>query len=231
MLNLYLITLIVGGALILVSVVLGGDTDSDVDAHADLDVHVDVDMDMDVDADVDVDAHVDLDHAGGSVEAEGSIASELWLPFFSLRFWIFFAAFFGLTGTLLSFLSNTNSLMTAILSGGVGFVSGFSMAWLVQFMQKREISSNITVDEFVGQSCEVLLPMGAGELGKIRVTIHESQIELTAQTDEEVPLERGDKAFIISYVGGVARIVRRFKELEEADRAPVRALPERQKEK
>jgi hypothetical protein len=195
-----------------------------VEAHGDLEVHGDLDVQGDLEVHGDVDVHGDVGHGDTSVVPQGGVASELWLPFFSLRFWIFFAAFFGMTGTMLSLLTSTNPLLTGLLSGGVGFVSGTTMAWAIHFIQKRDISSGIAATEYLGQSCEVLLPMEAGELGKIRVTIHGTQIELTAQTDEERPLERGEKAFVISYVGGVARIVRHFKELDEADRLP-RSLP------
>ncbi|MCK6512505.1 hypothetical protein L6R29_21455 [Myxococcota bacterium] len=223
MLNLYLISLIAGGALILVSVLFGGDSDSDVEAHGDLDVQ----GDLDVHADVDV--HGEVGHGEVSIATESGVASELWLPFFSLRFWIFFAAFFGMTGTLLSLLTTTNPLLAGLLSGGVGFVSGSAMAWAIHFIQKRDVSSGIAASEYLGQSCEVLLPLEAGELGKIRVTIHGTQIELTAQTEEERPLERGEKAFVIGYADGVARIVRHFKELDEATRPALPSHPPTQR--
>ena len=47
----YWICTIVGGGLVLISTLSGGDSDS----HLDVDTHVDLDVDMDVDVDVDVD--------------------------------------------------------------------------------------------------------------------------------------------------------------------------------
>ena len=91
MLPIYLVTLIVGGVLVLVSVFLG-DSDTDADVAADIDV--DADLDLAAGADVDADGSLDV----GLIDA-----LQAWLPFTSMRFWTFFAAFFGLTGSLNSY--------------------------------------------------------------------------------------------------------------------------------
>ena len=78
MLTLYLIAFAIGGTLILVSLFFGGH---------DADVDVDGDIDMDADADTDFDAGHGIDFSG----------ADFWIPFSSIRFGIFFAAFCGLS--------------------------------------------------------------------------------------------------------------------------------------
>ena len=105
----YWICMIVGGGLLLVSV-LGGhgsDTDVDVDAGLDADVDVGAGFDTDVHADFDTDLHTDF-QADGALDADvdsaahaehlaaghGGIAGlSTW---FSMRFVVFFLAVFGL---------------------------------------------------------------------------------------------------------------------------------------
>jgi len=210
MLTTYLICLLSGGALVLVSIFLGGDTDTDV--HADLDAHFDMDSDMD--------AHVDMDIHGVnelSGNSNVSVAAEIWLPFFSLRFWIFATAFFGLTGTLLSFLQILSSdSMIVIISSIMGIVAGLAMAYLMRFMQNKEVNSTILPKEYVGRTAKVIVPISADALGKIRLTINNTEIDMIATTDEERAFERGDSAFVISVhlKDGMARVVRKFGELE-----------------
>ena len=79
----YIICLIVGGGLLMISTFLGGD--SDVAADAD----VEMDFDADVDVEVEADAHVE----GADVAATGSLSLANW---FSMRFVVYFMAAFGL---------------------------------------------------------------------------------------------------------------------------------------
>ena len=105
-----------GGLFVAASVFFGDhDTDSDADFDADLDTDFDADLDIDADIDVDVDADIDVDadhsiadivHAGGDAAHDA-----LWLPFFSLRFWTFSLASFGLTGTLLQLLIGVTAVV------------------------------------------------------------------------------------------------------------------------
>ena len=85
----YVFALVLGGILLVTSVVMGGDDASDVDS--DLDTSLDTDVDADVDADADVD--VDQGHQGVHTDlaaTHGTIAG-LFTAFLSLRFWTFFA--------------------------------------------------------------------------------------------------------------------------------------------
>ena len=92
------------------------------------DIDADAEVDMDADVDVDVDADLDVDH-DADVAPSVDTADALWLPFLSLRFWLFFVAFFGLVGTMLTtlVLEPTQWGLGLGISLGVGFVFGFTL--------------------------------------------------------------------------------------------------------
>ena len=95
MLMVYLIALIVGGVLLALTLVLGGA----VDHHA----------------------GGDLDHHAGDGGHGGSFDAVFgWLPVTSLRFWTFFAAFFGAVGTVLSAWSLAGPAPAAVLAVAAG---------------------------------------------------------------------------------------------------------------
>ncbi len=94
MLTLYLVCLVLGGVLIAVSIFGGGDADVDVAADADVDL-----------------GEVDAETGG-----EGVVAAA---RFLSMRNLVFFLAFFGLAGTLLTLLQ-ANSVATVLTSVGLG---------------------------------------------------------------------------------------------------------------
>ena len=146
---LYYVTLAIGGTLVLVSLLLGGDHDHDVDA--------DVDLDVDVDADADA----DFDHGGFD-------ALDAWLPFMSLRFWTFCLAFFGLTGTLLTTLELGGSQLTVgLLAGGMGYVAGVGASAAIRKLRNEVVDSSLRADDYVGESATVMVPIARGKRGKV----------------------------------------------------------------
>ena len=231
MLTVYLICLLSGGVLVAVSVLLGGGdhdlhADSDFEASldgldfdADMDMDMDFDMDMDMDFDVDADMDFDVDgidhdhdlhvHSGDSV---GDAAS-IWLPFLSLRFWIFTTAFFGLTGTLLSYFSSLKDINVITgISAGVGFIAGFGVSYLLHVLQRGQVSGTIPPKEFIGRTARVMVAVDAEHPGKIQLELHEEHINMIAETVEGHELQKGDTAFIVAVNlrEGTAQVVKDF---------------------
>ncbi len=216
MLGFYVVVGVVGGMLILLTVLTGGG-DSELEApdgDAEVDIHGDVDLQTDVDADGDVDGHLDVDH----------VDTGLWLPFLSLRFWTFFAFVFGLTGTLLTFLDQGGGLTLAVSLAG-GSVSG----WLAAYVQRRliqdQVSSGVTSKDYVGQVGKVRLPVGGGREGQIRTFVKGTTIDLLAVAETDEPIPVGEKVLIIDMVGATAKVVPMKAALESGDAKPT--LPER----
>jgi membrane protein implicated in regulation of membrane protease activity len=190
MLSLYLIALLVGGFLLALSMFGGHDADADVSA----------------DADVDADADIDGGH-------DGFDAALAWLPVASLRFWTFFAAFFGLTGLVLDLGKLTGPWLGLGLAAGVGYLCGASMTAIVRRLRRERVDSSLSAEDCVGETARVVLPVSSDRAGKIRLQIKGRTIELVAETDEETELAVGQSCMVYEIKDGHA-VVARAAELE-----------------
>ncbi len=176
MLTVYFAGLFVGGALIAASSVM--DVDADIDLDADLDLDADVDLDVDLDADADVE-----------VGLLGSLSDlSAWVPFASLRFWTFFAAFGGATGVALTLLAEPAAL-TGLIAGAVGYVSGVVVSNALRVLRRDMISSAPSEEELVGSTAEVVVPLSRGQVGEVRVDIKGWWVDVMAETDDEELLD------------------------------------------
>lgn len=175
MLTAYLSTLIIGGSLLLLSIFAGGDHEMDHDA----------DFDSDFDGDGDGDA--------GGFDVHGFDA---WLPIGSLRFWTFFCAFFGLVGTSLIATSAMAKTMTLAPAIGVGYVSGLVATRLLKKLTKESVGKVVGTSDLVGTVGKLVLPVGPGVEGKIRVQVGGRTLEQNANCEES--LAAGASAIVIS---------------------------------
>ncbi|MBL4849269.1 MAG: NfeD family protein [Planctomycetes bacterium] len=181
MFSIYVGCLILGGGLILISFF------SDTDHDADVDVDVDVDFDIDADHDVDVPQSVDVGDA-------------LWLPILSLRFWIFFTAFFGLTGTMLHLLDQMSWKGTLGVSVGMGVGSGWLVSWIVRRLRSDKVDSNIDPErDYVGTTGQVILSIEPESPGSVRLNVKGVDIDLTAITEGAVTLSPGTQVKVQRY--------------------------------
>lgn len=224
MLTLYLASFVIGGVLVLVSAVAGGhghgaDAGHDIGHDVDHDVGHDTDHDVGHDADHDVDH--DVDHCIGHDVAHG-LSSDLnhevghasagaefngpWLPFLSLRFWTFFAAFFGVTGLIFDGLWHVPSLFTLAAALGVGAVSGTGVSWLMRFVRANQVDSSLSSGEIEGASARVLLPVSRESEGKVRVWLKGYVKDLRATTDDDLPLNLGAQVLVVRVVNSVAKV-------------------------
>lgn len=217
MLSVYLIAGTVGGVLIVLSALGGiGDHDADLeldhDVDLDLDVDGDVDLDLDVDHDVDLDVDHDLDHevdVAHDGPLDGIDPEGIWLPFLSLRFWTYFAAGFGITGGLLTWLGSLVEPMVGLAAGGTGLVAGLAMAYAMRALKRGEAHGHIGLNDYQGSEGVVRVSIRPGGTGKIRVVIRGDEIDLLATSTETEPLLAGTPIVIIDMLGAQARVVRR----------------------
>jgi len=175
MLQIFLIALIVGAGLLLFSLFASGDGGGkpEIDGHADLD------------------AHTDHDHDGG---LDGALA---WLPLASLRFWTFFMAFFGATGTALTFIErDINAWVLLAIAVAMGYVCGAAAVSVFRYMRRSETSSNLAVDDYIGETAVVRVSVARGKTGKVRLDIKGRTLELLAETEEETPFAVKERAMI-----------------------------------
>lgn len=199
LLYVYIGSLVVGGILLGASLLLGHDSDADADVDMDADAGLEVDG-----ADVDGPDHGDLDH--GDLDHGGF--SEVWLPFMSLRFWVFFLAFFGATGTVLSLFALAGKWPTLVASLVMGLLIGVSAAFVIQRLKRDVVGEVADEQHFKGQEGTVLLPLSAQKQGKVRLTVQGQIVDLPARTDEELEIPVGEKVLVIDCADHTLIVVR-----------------------
>jgi hypothetical protein len=191
----YVFALVLGSILLGASFLLGGDHDGDHDVDGGAEAHVDAHVDHDLDA-----------HAEAGHDAHGDLGGFFGI-FASMRFWTFFAAFFGLTGVVLDGFDLTAELVALGLSVGVGFVTGWLAVTLISRLSANDTGIAAGVGDYVGKSGELLIGAAPGRLGKIRIELKGTTVDVLALTDDE-PLAKGTQALILEMRGDKALIVR-----------------------
>lgn len=200
--SVYLISLIVGGFFVLLSVLGGGDHEGDFDGDADFDAEIDLDADLDGDAGFDLHADADL---GGDIGAGVGFVDLL-----SVRALFLFAAFFGLTGTLLEW-SGSAEPMIAIQAVLMGLFAGLGGNYVIKRFAYREVSSSIGERDYKGKTAKVILPFEGSDRGKVLLNVKGQRLQLPAKSLDLEGLESyapGDEVVIIRMDGRVAEVVK-----------------------
>jgi len=138
----------------------------------------------------------DTDHGDGHDHAGTSGFG--WLPVTSLRFWIFVFLFGGGAGLALTQLGSSE-LESAIGAGVVGWISGAVAVTIVRRLTKTSVSSEVSGAEIIGTTGTLVLPVGPGKPGKVRVEIKGRSEDYIANLVEEGPeLPTGTIVLIVS---------------------------------
>ncbi|GAB5519766.1 MAG: hypothetical protein RhofKO_20170 [Rhodothermales bacterium] len=185
--SIYLISLIVGGVFVILSMFGGGDVDADVD--------VDIDLDTDFDADG------DLDLGGDS----GFGFSDL----ISVRALFLFLAFFGLTGMLLSWVGVSEPAL-GLTAAAIGATIGLGGNYVIKNVGYKHVSSDVTTAALNGKTAQVLLPFEPGQRGKVRLVANGQRLSVLAESfDEDTDsFSPGDEVVVVRMDGNVARVVK-----------------------
>ncbi len=195
--TVYLISLIVGGFFVLLSIFGGGDS-ADTDFDADVDVDADFDHDFDHDADAGTVATFDAGQGLGLVDL------------FSIRALFLFAAFFGLTGTLLTWMGS-GELLTALLAVLTGLAVGLGGNYVIKRFAYETVSSTVGADDFRGKTAQVLLPFKGSEKGKILLVAKGDRMQIVARALDDESLEafeRGEEVVVVRMEGSIAEVVK-----------------------
>ena len=200
--TVYWISLIVGGFFVLLSIFGGADSEADADVDFDADVDVDFDVDTDVDFDADADADVHVGHGGVG-------AGPGFIDLFSLRALFLFAAFFGLTGVLLS-LINTGEPVAALLSFLTGAIVGLGGNYVIKRIGYAHISSTVTAIDLKGRTGKVIIPFDNTDQGKITLVSKGQRLQLVARAfeEEDEVFEPGDEVVVVRVDGRVVEVVK-----------------------
>lgn len=130
--------------------------------------------------------------------AHGGEASLGWAPFVSLRFWVFFLAFGGAAGLALDALEG-NEAIAAVGAGVVGWAAGAIVVAVICVVTKQSASSEVGGAELVGTTGTLVLPVGPGRPGKVRVTVKGRTEDFVASiVDEGEELPTGAAVLVVA---------------------------------
>jgi membrane protein implicated in regulation of membrane protease activity len=186
MLTLYLVCLLLGGLLISLSIFGGGDTDAD----------------LDVSGDADVDVEGDLDADG---EGEGLTAAA---RFLSLRNLVFFVAFFGLTGTLLTLLG-ADHLATLVTALGLGVLAAFAVQRLMDYLRTSQSGAVPGTSALAGAEARVVVGLAGVRPGKVDVAVGDRTYQFVARMHEGARVDHaevGDTLVVVRVQDGIALV-------------------------
>jgi len=179
MLTVYIVCLIVGGALVALSILGGGDTDAAFDADAAGDV--------------------------AEMDGEGLAAAARFLSFRDL---VFFVTFFGLTGTLLTALG-IGPLLAAPFSVAVGVAAGALVHRVMVTLARTESGELADGAALEGTLASVVVGIDRKHQGKIAVNGGDHTFQLVACLHEQAEARRlrvGDEVVIVRVADGVAQV-------------------------
>jgi membrane protein implicated in regulation of membrane protease activity len=190
MLSIYWVALGFGGIFVVLTTLMGADSDSDGDSD------FDGGADFDGDADFNGDIGDDVGHIDGGADMHGPGVLDILFLMFSIRFWSFFTAFFGLTGVGLSYINGVG-IITLAVAIGMGLVAGYGVSYLFKIMSRANTSTDVGYGDMIGQIGEVLLPVSEESRGKVRLTIKGHTLDMSAKCDSG-SFDIGDKVTVVS---------------------------------
>ena len=154
--------------------------------------------DVDLDGDV-PDADIDLN---GDPDAPGQHAASEVLEYLTLRNVAAFTLGFSWTGLLFHAQLGTLSILPAIPVGGA---FAFLNSWLSKSLRGLESSGNANPMEAIGQTARVSVQVDENMKGKgkVVVRVRDRELELLALTEDDAPLNRGDRVQVYYVDDGV----------------------------
>lgn len=179
---------------------------------ADLDVDGG-EVELDFDGDVELgDADLDGSGSGGGgaagAEVDGGPLGAVFASLVSFRTMVFFAAFFGMAGLVFTWL-DYRSITTLLSSLLVGGFAGVANSVLFGLVKNSESTSQLTDRILQGRAAVVVLPMGDGRPGRIRVDLGGQPQFLVARPVDDGQAQRfdvGASVVVVEIENGTAMV-------------------------
>lgn len=156
--------------------------------------------------------HGNLGHAGGGHgHAHGAHAADgepaVWTLFLTLRFWIFAALGFGLSGSLMHLFALAHPTLTFVIAVGAGLCSGLFAALAFRMVNRGSTGTEARSSGAVGKVGRVVVACGRGRTGQVRVELGGSSVDLMATTDDEA-IAHGESVIVEEVREGIAHVSR-----------------------
>ena len=118
-------------------------------------------------------------------------------PVTSIRFWMFLFMFGGAAGRVLLALENEKIAAAGAVS--VGWLSGALAVAIIRGVSKRSVSSAVDAKQLVGATGTLLLPVGPGKPGKVRIALGDRAEDYIANVvDDGGDLPSGSSVLIVA---------------------------------
>ena len=190
--------LILGGGLVLVSLLSQGDDGMDAD--------VDVDIDVDADAGFEFDADADAAD-GGHLDAVHGTALSQWL---SLRFMVYFLAVFGAFGLILTYVAKSNPTFTLAVAAICAIVVGQTVHRIFRYLKQTSGGGETRPADYVNKLARVTVDLARGRKGQVALQVRGTRRCISAVArHEDGTFASGDDVVVVSYRAGVAEVVSR----------------------
>lgn len=200
MLSVYIVLGVIGGGLILLSALGVLNHGVDTDTHFDADHQVDFAHDLSATEVTSTDAD-NVDHPLHDT-------GDVWLPFLTLRFWIYTSGCAGIIGILATLFSKAGEPLIAVVSILSGLLMGFLAAWSYRMLPRAEVTGGVSNDDFVGAVGNVMVAVGESKVGKVRVLVKGDTIDMLALAEEGM-IEVGEEILVTSVEGQKVTVVRK----------------------
>lgn len=184
--GVYVVCLIVGGGLLIISTVFGGH-------HGDVSVDGAPDMGHDVHL-----GHASAGHAYG-------LALTDW---FSIQFLVYFSAMFGLVGTALTYTTGLSGGWILLVSLVGGFVIGQGAHQVLRWLWRTSGNSLVNRGDFTQMLARVSVAIKPPSRGQVAVRVRDSERFVTAvakRSDDQFKV--GETVGIVEFANGMAKVV------------------------
>lgn len=187
MLTVYWLCFAAGGVFVLIAILSGVDG-ADFAAH-DFDIHLDDDVEV-------------TDFPDRSPPSPFRSRQIPWYSIFgivkTLKFWTFAICFFGLTGLVLSHMAvKLPTTLITIVAIVMGIICGSLVAGSLRWLRRRHVDSLVRANDLVGLTGIVEIPFDQTSRGKVRLLVKGTMIDMIANTDDEKPLQTGDRVLVV----------------------------------
>ncbi len=145
-------------------------------------------------------------HVEGDFHGEGDLHGLSLSPVALAGFVTAFGAFGLITEAVLGAAAAVWLSLLIAVSGGV-LVGGISQLVFYNFIVKSQGSSEVTRQDVLGATAEVLTPIPAGRVGEIAFVAQGARVVMTARGAVGQAIARGTVVWVIDQVGSVAMVM------------------------